>query len=120
MNRDQFIAYTQRTDITPDELPEWFATVRDFLQDAYIEAQTAWQQSGKGGSYEEWVRLRVPLAEHISQDGSFLDIGCANGFLLECLLQWTNAKGITIMPHGLDIGEKLIALAQQRLVVVRH
>lgn len=92
MSRDDFIAYTQRTDITHEELPQWFATVCDFLQAAYVTADTPWQQSGKGSSYEEWVRLRVPLAELITTDGTFLDVGCANGFLLDCLLQWTSAK----------------------------
>lgn len=115
MDRDAFIAYTARTDITDEELPTWFATVRDFLQDAYIAADTPWQQSGKSGTYAEWVRLRVPIIELINTDGTLLDIGCANGFLLECLLGWSAAKGIDINPYGLDIGEKSVALARQRL-----
>lgn len=31
MERDAFIVYANRTDITADELPEWFRTVCDCL-----------------------------------------------------------------------------------------
>jgi len=115
MDREAFIAYSNRTDVTADELPEWFATVRDYLQDAYVVAETPWQQSGKSGTYEQWTRLRVPISELINRDGTLLDIGCANGFLLECLLYWSSMKGVAINPFGLDIGEKSVALARARL-----
>jgi 2-polyprenyl-3-methyl-5-hydroxy-6-metoxy-1,4-benzoquinol methylase len=115
VNREQFMKYVSREDITEDDLPQWFATVRQFLQDAYVAAATPWTQSGKSGTYENWVRLRLPLSEMITDDGSYLDIGCANGFLLECLLGWTQAKGVTVTPWGLDIGDKLVELARQRL-----
>ena len=45
----------------------------------------------------------------------FLDIGCANGYLLECLIRWTADRGIQIEAWGLDLSEKLVALAKQRL-----
>lgn len=115
MNRDEFIAYVQRDDIPREELSQWFVTVRDFLQAAYITAETPWQQSGKSSTYEEWVRLRIGMSELITQSGSVLDIGCANGYLLECLLQWTAHKGIAITPYGLDIGAQLVAQARERL-----
>jgi SAM-dependent methyltransferase len=101
--------------ISPDDLPGWFAEVRSVLETAYTAADTPWGQSGKGGNFEEWTRLRIPISECVMQSGTFLDIGCANGFLLECLLNWTHFKGIQIIPYGLDISDQLITMAQERL-----
>ena len=44
-----------------------------------------------------------------------MDIGCANGYLLECLIAWGKLKGINITPYGLDYSDKLAGLAKQRL-----
>jgi len=35
--------------------------------------------------------------------------------LLECCQKWTAERGIRIEPYGLDISEKLVTLARQRL-----
>jgi SAM-dependent methyltransferase len=101
--------------VEPVDLPAWFDDVRSILEPAYLAAPTPWQQSGKSGSYEDWVRLRIPIAECVQQPGAFLDIGCANGFLLECLLDWTRRKAVPIEPYGLDMSEKLLTLAKLRL-----
>jgi SAM-dependent methyltransferase len=98
-----------------EELPGWFERVRSILESAYLSARTPWQQSGLSGTIEKWTRLRSPVAECIDAPGKFLDIGCANGFLLECLLEWTSQKGIKIEPYGLDYSERLVALARKRL-----
>ena len=67
------------------------------------------------GSESRWGALRKPVADCIDKFGSFLDIGCANGYLLECCLNWTAGKGIQIDPYGLDISDQLIELAKLRL-----
>ncbi|MDQ2752155.1 MAG: class I SAM-dependent methyltransferase, partial [Bacteroidota bacterium] len=36
-------------------------------------------------------------------------------YLLECLLQWVSERGLVIDPYGLDLSEKLITLAKERL-----
>lgn len=97
------------------ELQAWFGEVRHILQSSYVVAPTPWQQSGKGGNFEEWVRLRIPISECITHSGTFLDIGCANGFLLECLLSWTKMKGLDLIPYGLDYSPQLVEMARQRL-----
>jgi len=97
------------------ELHAWFGEIRHILQSSYVAAPTPWQQSGKGGTFEDWVRLRIPISECVTRSGSFLDIGCANGFLLECLLNWTKMKNIDLVPYGLDYGSKLVELARERL-----
>lgn len=89
--------------------------MRTTLEAGYLRAETPWEQSGKSGPFEEWVRLRIPIAECVTKSGSFLDIGCANGFLLSCLLQWTSAKGIRIEPYGLDFSPRIATLARMQL-----
>lgn len=101
--------------VETNELEGWFEKVRLILENAYLSAKTPWQQSGLSGSYEDWTRLRIPISECIETSGTFLDVGCANGFLLECLLDWTRRKGVTIKPYGLDYSQKLVRLARERL-----
>jgi SAM-dependent methyltransferase len=89
------------------------------LESAYIAGKEPWQQSGFGlrsnRTYQEWEALRRPVADSIHDSGTFLDIGCANGYLLECVMRWVGERGVEIVPYGLDFSEKLVALARQRL-----
>lgn len=101
--------------VPTNELQDWFGETRSLLENGYLPAETPWKQSGKSGSFEEWGRLRIPISECIETSGTFLDIGCANGFLLECLLDWTRRKGVRIEPYGVDYSEKLADLAKERL-----
>ncbi len=96
---------------------DYFSYLKKLREDAYLQHPDSepWRQSGMSGPEERWVALRTPVADCIDKSGSFLDIGCANGYLLECCLRWTAERGISIEPYGLDISEKLIALAKQRL-----
>ncbi len=57
---------------------------------------------------------REPILEAISADGELLDAGCANGYLLECLVAWGRERGISLIPYGLDQGARLIELARRR------
>jgi SAM-dependent methyltransferase len=102
-------------DVAAVDLQDWFAEVKQILETAYTDAPTPWQQSGKSGTFEDWIRLRIPNLEPVQHSGSYLDIGCANGYLLECLVDWARLKGIQLVPYGLDYSAKLIALARERL-----
>jgi hypothetical protein len=48
-----------------------------------------------------------------------LDVGGANGHLMECLERWTAQKGYRLERYGLDIWPELIGVARQRLTFVR-
>jgi trans-aconitate methyltransferase len=50
----------------------------------------------------------------VNRSGTFIDIGCANGHLLECLVAWGRTRGIELEPFGLDVSGELVALARQR------
>ncbi len=52
-----------------------------------------------GPSFETWRRARSFIAHEIHRPGTMLDIGCANGFLLRCLQEWSNHA---ITPFGID------------------
>lgn len=97
------------------ELSQWFTNIKETLEQAYISHNEPWRQSGMSGPEERWISLRKPIADCMDKSGSFLDIGCANGYLLECCLKWTVERGISIEPYGLDISEKLLEMAKNRL-----
>jgi 2-polyprenyl-3-methyl-5-hydroxy-6-metoxy-1,4-benzoquinol methylase len=96
---------------------QWFDSLRDTLTTAYLKGREPWQQSGFSGPAERWVACRRPVADCVDSDGAFLDIGCANGYLLECLLARTARRGLRIEPWGLDLSGKLVAVARRRLPV---
>ena len=97
------------------ELNRWFARVQQELEPSYLAAAEPWQQSGFSGPFERWVACRRTIADCMTAPGAVLDIGCANGYLLQCVLQWTAEKGIQIDPWGLDLSGKLVPLARSRL-----
>ncbi len=99
----------------PEELNRYFEKVRTVLEEAYLSHEEPWRQSGSSGPEERWVARRKPIADCIDHSGSFLDIGCANGYLLECCLRWTAERGLQIDPYGVDLSPRLVALARQRL-----
>jgi SAM-dependent methyltransferase len=102
-----------------DETHRWFETTKQVLETAYLAGKQPWQQSGVGlhtpRTAQDWEVLRKPIADCLTFSGTFLDIGCANGYLLECILRWTQERGLHIIPYRLDFSEKLVALARQRL-----
>jgi SAM-dependent methyltransferase len=98
-----------------DDWEPWFAHNREVLETAYLAKTEPWAQSGMSGPFERWRALRKPVVDCIDQDGTFLDVGCANGYLLECCKSWAAERGVRVEPFGVDFSEKLIGLARERL-----
>lgn len=102
-----------------EELARWFEANKTLLETAYLAAEDPWQQSGssigKKTTVDEWTAKRRCIADCMEHSGTFLDVGCANGYLMECVVQWTAERGIAVDPYGVDFSEKLVALARQRL-----
>lgn len=63
-----------------------------------------------GNSYREWEEKRKFIARAINNNGTILDIGCAGGFFLKSLQEWS---GFELVPYGIDIDEKLIKAAKE-------
>jgi len=98
-----------------DTFPPEFAAHIHGLEAAYLRETDPIRQSGFSGGPDRWRNEREPILAAVEENGDFLDLGCANGFLLECLVAWAGERGISLIPHGLDIGASLIALAKVRL-----
>jgi SAM-dependent methyltransferase len=93
----------------------WHALNTAPLEPAYLAAADPRGQSGFRGDAARWTAARRVIAHAIDRDGAFLDIGCANGHLLESLVGWASADGHVIEPWGLDISAALVELARARV-----
>lgn len=98
-----------------DALPNGFLQKLRELEESYLSADDPICQSGFGGGPERWKTERGIILEAVDQDGDFLDVGCANGYLLECLVTWAAEREMALTPYGVDFGPRLIELAKQRL-----
>lgn len=95
---------------------EYFDAVRAAISDYYLEdPSNPYRGSGRSSGAERWIETRRCIAQAVHRDGDFLDVGCANGLLLESLIAWTAARGFAIRPHGIDFVPQLVELARQRL-----
>jgi SAM-dependent methyltransferase len=81
----------------------------------YLAGRNPREQSGFGRDAADWERFRRPVAAAIDRDGTFLDVGCANGLLMESVAAWTREDGHRVEPYGLELSERLAALARERL-----
>jgi SAM-dependent methyltransferase len=98
-----------RREITDDE---WFSRMRAIFDAAYPAGDNPRAQSGFGGDEARWEAGRRPIARAIDREGSFLDVGCANGYLIEYLVRWTPHH---IEPYGLELAPAVAELARKRL-----
>jgi len=109
------LAAAERTRLADED---WFRDVRLQLETLYLAADDPYLQSGKSGGAASWEMARRFTAGAIHRDGTFLDVGCANGLLMESMVEWTRAdRGFRLEPHGLDISPALVGLARRRLPV---
>ncbi len=97
------------------QLPQTFLQHLASLEEAYLASDDPILQSGFHGGPERWRREREPILDGVTEDGAIVDVGCANGYLLECLVRWAKERGITLTPYGVDFGPRLIELARSRL-----
>jgi hypothetical protein len=85
------------------------------LEEHYLRSPTPEGQSGKGGDAADWELARRLVVRPVHHDGTFLDLGCANGLLMESVHRWGAEDGRWLDPYGLDASERLVALARERL-----
>ena len=81
-------------------------------EEHYLASDDPRRQSGFGGDEARWEAARRPIVRAIDRAGSFLDVGCANGYLLESLVRWSPHE---LEPYGLDFSPRLVELARTRL-----
>ena len=85
------------------------------LERSYLAAKTVEGGSGFGRDADAWREARGAIVDGLTGDGTFLDVGCANGLLMESVVAWASARGLRIEPYGIDLAPGLIQLARRRL-----
>ena len=90
----------------------WFDDLRGRIRAYYLaEPDNPYRMSGRSTGAERWELKRRCIADAIDRPGDFMDVGCANGLLLESLQGWTPHE---LIPHGIDFVEELIEYARRR------
>jgi SAM-dependent methyltransferase len=93
----------------------WHARMAALIVPAYLRAANPRAQSGYGGDEADWRQARSLVAEAIPRSGTFLDVGCASGLLMESVHAWCAERGHAVEPWGVDIAPELAQLARARL-----
>jgi 2-polyprenyl-3-methyl-5-hydroxy-6-metoxy-1,4-benzoquinol methylase len=108
--RDRWLALSPKAD-----RDEYFALTQAAVAESYLaDPSNPYRQSGRSSGAARWEETRRCLVRAIHRDGDFMDVGCANGLLLETLIAWSREAGFTLTPHGLDFVPELIELARRR------
>jgi 2-polyprenyl-3-methyl-5-hydroxy-6-metoxy-1,4-benzoquinol methylase len=97
---------------------EYYKHTLEILEQSYLDADARGDLaggSGSGGGLVRWERKRRVLAQAFERDGTWLDVGCANGLLMQTLTRWTAENGVHIEPYGLDLSARLADVARKRL-----
>ena len=89
----------------------WHARVTALIEEAYLAASTPQGQSGRSGDAASWEQGRRLLLDLVDGPGTFLDVGCANGLLMESVAVWS---GGDLEPYGVEISGRLADLARHR------
>jgi SAM-dependent methyltransferase len=98
-----------------DEEKHFFDQEQALHEKKYLAGTNPRQQSGIGRDEQDWERYRRVVTSSIDSHGTFLDVGCANGLLMECVNRWATQEGHSIKPYGVDVSRKLAELARRRL-----
>jgi hypothetical protein len=94
---------------------EWYELNKIYYTKSYLSKDNPRAQSGHGGDEFHYLFTHMQIIEAIYKNGSFCDIGCANGHLMEMVYKWAAGIGFDLQMFGVDISEGLIEFAQKRL-----
>ncbi len=83
----------QRGRITADQ---YFATYARENSRLYLSQTEPRRQSGHSGDLYYWRHVRSMILEAVYYDGSFIDVGCANGHLIQSLSSWMKNTGVAV------------------------
>jgi hypothetical protein len=100
-------------DVVVTDFERWDQRTAALLEGAYVKAGAGPGGSGSTSTSEgDWRAKRQHLAVPMDEDGSWLDVGCANGHLLVTLPAWAAERGICVSPHGLELLPSVASLAR--------
>ncbi|HEX2774604.1 MAG TPA: class I SAM-dependent methyltransferase, partial [Micromonosporaceae bacterium] len=93
----------------------YYADAVRLLEPAYLRGRSPQAGSGFGGDAVEWRARRAMVVDGLHRDGTFLDVGCANGLLMASVVSWAPERDRHIEPYGVDLAPGLVELARRRL-----
>lgn len=94
---------------------QWFENHKRHFTNIYLASDNPRGQSGHGGDESRYRYTQEMILSAVDHDGTFIDVGCANGLLMERLATWSIDKGLSLDFYGVDISEGLLDLAKKRL-----
>src|SRR3954469_12912859 len=92
---------------------DWQQRVSTALAAAYLADDDPRWQSGFDGDAALWSEARELILDAVPADGSFIDVGCANCYLLECLDVWSRERGLALSLYGLELNPELADAARR-------
>jgi hypothetical protein len=115
-NSNDFNVYVDAA-LTSNEITkgEWYELINVYYTRLYLAADNPRAQSGYGGDEFNYMFSHLPILEAVYKNGTFLDVGSANGHLMEMLHKWGTGIGFELQMYGVEISEGLIELARKRL-----
>jgi hypothetical protein len=76
-----------------NSLNAWDRRTRELLEEAYVAAGEGPRGAGsRSASPGDWRAKRQHLTVPMDHDGTWLDVGCANGYLTATLPIWCAAE----------------------------
>jgi hypothetical protein len=96
----------------------WQAATEEIIGDSYLASDHPRARSARSGGEADWrwsCELILDALPPRTAVCRVLDVGAANGELMEGLERWGKERGIEVEPYGLDISPRLAALARSRL-----
>jgi hypothetical protein len=109
---DRLRAMYSRGQITIDDYFDGYSRENTKL---YLSRDNPRAQSGHGSDIRTWRNVRSMILEPIVSDGRFIDVGSANGHLIESLDAWMHNTGVAVDFYGLELSQGLHQLALCRL-----
>lgn len=97
---------------------KYYERIVRWLEDSYVAADErgdVFGGSGSTGDAIHWEARRRVIVDAFDHDGTWLDVGCANGLLMETLTAWAMEKGVRLEAYGLEISARIAERARVRL-----
>ncbi|MBV8136430.1 MAG: hypothetical protein JO121_12495 [Deltaproteobacteria bacterium] len=97
---------------------DYYRQTLKLLEESYLAADERGDLaggSGSGGGLARWQRKRKVIAAAFDHDGTWLDVGCANGLLMETLCEWAADRNVRVEPYGLELSQRIAERARRRL-----
>ena len=100
-----------------DDDNDYYRNVIARLEATYVAADergNVFGGSGFTGDLAHWEAHRRIIADAFDHNGTWLDVGCANGLLMETLVGWVAEKDYRLEPYGLDLSSQIAERARIR------